>query len=72
LSHLTGYATQWLSGHAARKNEQVLVPEFIRVAEVWTLKIIAVSRDGIGQPDRDVECHERLGGLLCYFQRTAA
>jgi len=26
----------------------------------------------VGQTDGDVECHERLGGLLHYYHRTAA
>jgi len=30
-------------------------------------------REHVGQPDGDVECHERLGGLLrYYYHRTAA
>jgi len=29
-------------------------------------------REDFGQPDGDIECHERLGGLLRYYHRTAA
>lgn len=30
------------------------------------------SSDQVGQYDGEVECSERLGGLLRYYQRTAA
>ncbi len=29
-------------------------------------------REDVGQPDSDVECHERLGGLLRYYHHSAA
>lgn len=30
------------------------------------------ASEHVGQPDGDVECDERLGGLLRYYHRTAA
>jgi len=59
-SSLRNAVGQFLSRFHSERNHQGLGNKIID------------PREEVGQAEGDIQCHERLGGLLRYYQRTAA
>jgi len=49
------------------------VTQFLLAKElVARLRLLLLPGEHIGEPDGEIECTERLGGLLRYYHRAAA